>query len=680
MKQILTICLAAMAIASASAATTWEKITVNGTSRDMKVHVPDDTPSGAALVIACHGMNQSADWHDSNSQWTAVSDTAKFVLVFPEGIDHGWELSGNRDVDFICAIIDQMEKDHNISTGRVYLTGFSMGGMFTYHCANRISEKIAAFVPVSGYPMWDKSAYSSRPVPILHVHGTGDDVCVFSGVQPTLDNWIKRNECNTTPEVIKPYPSNKKSSVATLTKWTDGLDGVEVQLLQFKDKGHWQSEDTNSCLTSVEAWNFMKRWSLGPDAPRVTSLEPENGSFDLPIEGTEITLTFDMNVNAEGVEAQLSNGGDPIILDASSDGNVLTLKVPALEPGEYNLTVRNVTGENEGIMKVFKAGYTFGYEEVGDVPPYNEIFKPDFRAEQNTVGEGIPTGWYRINTRANGEKDEKTSGSANTGGARMKYFVEGGDFDEGFYLSARDYDRCEITYGKYTPDYALHFDKGRYDATFNSAYWNEGSMNNKVTFDFTVKKLDGTAVATFSSLPSSKNLDETTGVVTGSYPHSCEFEIPEEGDYTVTYSMTSGWAAVIVGNIKIVTAMSAAERYKGTFQRTLKQAKDLYESIPAENLEKPEVTALLEAIGKYENLVSTSPSVYENATKELTEAIEKASGLAGIEGIYSSESGIASREYFNLHGQQIGAPGKGIVIERINYTDGTVRNVKKVVR
>lgn len=647
MKHLLTACLAALAFSSVSAATTWEKIKVNGVNRDIKVHVPNDTPSGSALVIACHGMNQSADWHDSNSRWTDVSDTAKFVLVFPEGIDKGWDISGNRDVDLVLAIIDEMEKKHNINTGRVYLTGFSMGGMFTYHCANRISDKIAAFVPVSGYPMWDKSAYSSRPVPIMHVHGTGDDVCVFSGVQPTLDNWIKRNECNTVEKLIAPYPEGNRNQGAKMHIWGDGLDGVEVRLLEFKDKGHWQSEDANLCLTSIEAWNFMNRWSLGPDAPKVSSVEPESGSFDLPLDGMKITLNFDMNVDGSEAEAQLIKDGTPVNLDVKSNGNVLTLAVPEIERGEYSLSLRNVKGENGGIMKVFKAIYTFGVEEVGDVPPYNEVFKPNLRAEESSVGEGIPTGWYRINTRSNGEKDEKTSGSANTGGARMKYFIVGGDFNEGFYLSARDYDKCEITYGKYTPDYALHFDKGRYVANFNSVYWNKGSLDGNVKFDFTVKDLKGNVVANFPSLPSSGNMDEKQGQISGSTAHSLEFDIPAEGNYTVTYTMTAGWSAVIVGNLKIVTAMSTAERYKGAFIRTLKQAKELYASILEENIGSEAAQHLLDVITKYESLVSTSPTIYEAATAELAAAIALASGLTAVDSIISDP---LSTSFFNLQG------------------------------
>ncbi|MDE6394929.1 MAG: Ig-like domain-containing protein, partial [Duncaniella sp.] len=499
-------------------------------------------------------------------------------------------------------------------------------------------------------------------------------------VQPTLDNWIKRNECNTTETLISPYPKGNPNQGAKMHIWSDGLDGVEVRLLELKDKGHWQSEDPVFCLTSIEAWNFMQRWSLGPDAPQVKSVNPEDGSFDLSESGTEITLDFDMDVEAEGVEAVLDNGEKTITLGVSSAGKTLTLSVPQIEKGEYNLTVRNVKGENGGELKIFKAHYTFGYEEVGDVPAYDVVFNPDLRAEESKVGEGIPTGWYRINTRSNGEKDEKVSGNANTGGARMKYFMQGGDFDEGFYLSARDYDRCEITYGRYTQDHPLHFNKGRYTATFNSVYWNEGSLNGKVTFDFTVRKSDGTVVATFPSLPSTGNMNEQQGRIGGATFHSVEFEIPSEGNYTVTYSMTSGWAAVIVGNLKIATSMSPAERYKGTFQRTLKHAREVYACIPAGNRDNSKAVALNDAIGRYESLMSTAPSVYEKATAELNAAVAAAQGLSGLARVGADNGEVVAVEYYNMQGQRLAQPVTGVCIVRVHYSDGTVKTTKCVVK
>ncbi|MDE6637531.1 MAG: hypothetical protein K2K32_04765, partial [Muribaculaceae bacterium] len=115
----------------------------------------------------------------------------------------------------------------------------------------------------------------------------------------------------------------------------------------------------------------------------------------------------------------------------------------------------------------------------------------------------------------------------------------------------------------------------------------------------------------------------------------------------VTYSMTAGWAAVIVGNLKIVTAMSTAERYKGAFIRTLKQAKELYASILEENLGSDAAQNLLDVITKYESLVSTSPTVYEAATAELEAAIALASGLAAVDSI---QADTLSTSFFNLQG------------------------------
>lgn len=678
MNRLISYLLIAVAMTLTPAVHALEQLTVNGSQRTMKVHVPEGLPDGAPLVIACHGANQSADWHDSNSKWTAVADTAKFVLVFPNAVNSFWDISGNSDINFILAIIDEMHSRHNINLNRVYMSGFSMGGMLTYHCANKISERIAAFVPVSGYPMGDKSATSSRPVPILHVHGTGDDVCVFSGVQPTLDNWIKRDGCRVTPEVIKPYPSDKPGSLATLTRWTDGLDGVEVLLLQIEGKGHWQSEDAAHAMTSVEAWNFMKRWSLGPEPPRVTSVVPEDGSFDLPLTGTEIKLSFDVNIEADGVEAVLEGDGGRHDLNVKASGNGLVLEVPAVEAGDYTLTVRNVKGDNGGVMKIFQTRYTFGVEEVGEEPSVKTLLSPDWRAEQSSVGEGIPTGWYRINSRASGEKDEKESGAANTGGARMKYFVTGGDFAEGFYLSARDYDKCEITYGRY-PAHRLHLAKGRYTVTFNSAYWNEGSMTSDSRFDFSVRTLEGVAVASFPSLKSSANLAENSNAaITGSYAHAYEFEVDEEGDYTVTFGMSAGWAAVIVGNLRIATALSAAERYKGEFLRTLSKARSVYAAISDDKLSETAPQALSEAIERYAGFKSTSPSAYEAAISELAKAIEAVGGMSSIGDICGDTRVPVLTEYFNLCGHRSLTPHDGVNIVRVRYDDGSARTFKSV--
>lgn len=678
---LLTLIMAVVVTASAMAL---ENITVNGAVRTMIVHAPKDIAENAALVIACHGANQDANFHSTqNSAWIEVADREKFVVVFPNGENHFWDISGNKDIDFVLAIIKEMESRYGINTNRVYMTGFSMGGMFTYHCANRIADRIAAFVPVSGYPMGEKIAASSRPVPILHCHGTGDDVCVFSGVQPTLDAWIKRNGCSTTPKTMRPYPAGNPNVNTTRTDWLDGENGVEVSLLAFDGKGHWQCEDKTFARVSDEGWAFMKRWSLGPDAPKVVEIDPENGSFDLPQSGLEINVKFNENISAEGVAASISGPAGPCELGVTASADLLTLTMPSgvtLPKGSYTLTVSNVKGENGGVTGKIACNYIIGIEEVGEQLAIKTVFEPDMRAEQGMVGEGIPTGWYRVNSRANGEKDEKGSGSANTGGARMKYFLEGGDFSEGFYLSARDYDKCEITYGKYD-GYRLHLTPGKYTVQFNSIFWNKGSMDGNVTFDFSVSDLAGSPVARFGSLSSTGNLDENSGqTITGSKTHIYEFTIEEESDYLVGYTMSSGWAAVIVGGLKITTSASAADKYKGGFLRAMASARTLYDSVDEKYLGDATVVTLRNVIDKYDGFTSTSPSKYEAATDEVLAAIAGVDpSMSGIDSIGADGEMPVSVEYYDVAGRRLPQLAKGVNIVLYRYPSGRAVTEKRIV-
>ena len=236
-----------------------EKLKVGGTEREYKIYVPKDLGAKRPLLISCHGMNQDAAYQMGMLDVKSVADTAKFVTVFPEGISKSWDISGNRDINFMLAIIDEMVEKYDIDRGRVYLSGFSMGGMFTYHAMNKIADRIAAFAPISGYPMGGATASPNvRPIPIIHTHGTSDDVVTFSNVQKNLNVWIKHNGCPETAEVTKRY---RNAAHITRHVWGPGNDDVEVVLMEMANKGHWISND-NGVKTGDEIWRFCSRYSI----------------------------------------------------------------------------------------------------------------------------------------------------------------------------------------------------------------------------------------------------------------------------------------------------------------------------------------------------------------------------------------------------------------------------------
>ncbi|MBN1118186.1 MAG: carbohydrate-binding protein [Bacteroidales bacterium] len=245
-----------------------ESLQVGTTTRNMLVYAPSDLELNRPLLISMHGMNQDIAYQQNQTQWEDVADDNNFVVVYPAGINNSWNLYGTSDIDFILAIIDEMYDRYAIDRDRVYLSGFSMGGMMTYYAANHISDKIAAFAPVSGYLMGGPDTSNSRPIPIIHTHGTTDDVVAHSGVQPCLNAWIAKNNCPADADTTQPYPEDKPNSNATKYHWGPGTDMVEIVFLSISGVGHWHSLNNNGVHTSNEIWNFCKRFSLGFGIPK----------------------------------------------------------------------------------------------------------------------------------------------------------------------------------------------------------------------------------------------------------------------------------------------------------------------------------------------------------------------------------------------------------------------------
>ena len=115
-KAILSLILLTAGILSMKA----DNITVGGLNRSYNVYAPKNLGENRPLLIFCHGYNQDANWmqnsefKNDNVSMESVCDTAKFVVVFPNGIDRAWDTGGDRDINFIKAIIEKMVTQHKM--------------------------------------------------------------------------------------------------------------------------------------------------------------------------------------------------------------------------------------------------------------------------------------------------------------------------------------------------------------------------------------------------------------------------------------------------------------------------------------------------------------------------------------------------------------------------------------
>ena len=245
----------------------YKKISVSG--REVYVYAPSNLADNSPLLMSFHGMDQDPSYQQSNTHWESVADTAGFVVAYPKGATgySTWDISGDQDTKWITQIIDQLAKDYKINTKRVYMSGFSMGGMLSYHAMGKIADKIAAFAPCSGYLMMGAGT-AQRPVPIFHTHGTSDNVVGYDGLENNLKNYRNQFKCPSQAEVENNHPNSENK--ATLYTWGPCENGIYVKHLKLEGRQHSPSKADVS-----DIWNFVKGYDL--DGP-IGASKPESSS------------------------------------------------------------------------------------------------------------------------------------------------------------------------------------------------------------------------------------------------------------------------------------------------------------------------------------------------------------------------------------------------------------------
>ena len=506
-----------------------ENITVNGTVRNYIVYAPKNLGENRPLLISCHGMNQDAAYQKGMLTIESVADTAKFVTVFPNGIDHGWDISGDRDINFVLALIDEMVDKYKIDRNRVYLSGFSMGGMFTYHAMNRIADKIAAFAPISGYPMGGTTANASvRPIPIIHTHGTGDDVVNFGGVQGALNAWINHNHCPTQAMVVSSY---RGASHITRRTWGPGDNNVEVVLMELKDKGHWISNDI--VLSGDEIWKFCKRYSLELKDPTVRITSPKSGLQYVTLGGAseveDLTLTATAS-DPDGTVVSVAFYNDNELLATFTEAPY-TYVVKGLTKGEHKLNV--VATDDEG-----RTGSSFVTVSVLE-PTTNYLLHNAFTTEGS-----VPEGWT---TYDGGERRVGFSSGYSSGSRVFHFTASKRDFEWGLY-TRNITGTANAGYARFaapSTQTTLTLYPGNYRLMCRVTNWN---MPNFAPVTVAVENTNGQRVWSTTFTPTANIGNTASNEFSGTTLETFYFDIDEKDRYTLTfYTADAPWADLVVG-------------------------------------------------------------------------------------------------------------------------------------
>jgi polyhydroxybutyrate depolymerase len=181
-------------------------ITVNGERRG---YVLDAPATGAdrplPLVLAFHGFRGNARRLRSWAAWPRIAGRRGIIVVHPDGrqgvevlgqTGRGWDSQPGQttDLEFVEALLDQLERERCVDRRRIYATGLSSGGIFAGVLGCELNERLAAVAPVAG-TMPLPGCGPVRPVPILMLHGSADRLLRVDQARAGRDWWSRRAGC-----------------------------------------------------------------------------------------------------------------------------------------------------------------------------------------------------------------------------------------------------------------------------------------------------------------------------------------------------------------------------------------------------------------------------------------------------------------------------------------------------
>ena len=120
-------------------------------SADYSLYVPESyTPSRSWPLIVClHGAYGRGDhfiW-----SWLRPAKSRGYMLLAPKSLDVTWSiLQPERDTRSVAAMLEEVCGEYAVDRGRVYLSGLSDGGTFTYLLGLGRPELFAGIAPVAG--------------------------------------------------------------------------------------------------------------------------------------------------------------------------------------------------------------------------------------------------------------------------------------------------------------------------------------------------------------------------------------------------------------------------------------------------------------------------------------------------------------------------------------------------
>ena len=267
--------------------------TIDGTlaygeiSRTFILYVPSsyDSSSKQPLVFNFHGYSSNAREQMAYGDLRSQADANGFILVHPEALDDiygrsywnikGWSTSVHDDVKFVENLINLLMDKYSINAERIYSTGMSNGGFFSFHLACNLSASFAAVASVTGSMTFETfdNCNPRKPTPVMQIHGSLDATVPYKGldalsmksIMDVMEYWKVSNGCD---DYILSLPGilPGTSSWTETYEYNNCLNNTQNVHLYVQGAGHiWPGSRYSSIASpdsSARIWGFFSTYDI----------------------------------------------------------------------------------------------------------------------------------------------------------------------------------------------------------------------------------------------------------------------------------------------------------------------------------------------------------------------------------------------------------------------------------
>jgi len=253
-----------------------------------------DATKPLPLVLDLHGLLEGAQIHSSMSGFGPYAQKNGFIAVFPNGSGKPvkWDVSldrtGNPDLVFLDAVLDEVEAQRCVDTSRVYATGLSYGAIMSSTLGCVMGDRIAAIAPVAGLTV-PKGCKPSRPIPVLTFHGTADPILLFNGGVANLSGLLGGPEKKTEPPKADLHGAGYPAAAATWAKM-DGCTGdpKDADLTKTVIQRTWTCPADSPVVFDIEV-GAGHSWPGSEFSKGIANIV---GPTDATIDGTDVIWKF----------------------------------------------------------------------------------------------------------------------------------------------------------------------------------------------------------------------------------------------------------------------------------------------------------------------------------------------------------------------------------------------------